>query len=198
VVEARFGYQIAELEWAGMAESPWTAAPVQFLGTNAYVRSINITMTTEESLWPRDVNGNTLYLGTPYAPPPSVGGAPGLRTFTAIAPSGGTIITAQLPWRIRLIGRAWSVKMSGIIAGPRTAIIKPPKCTVVDPTVAGGGLQQINWLSTGDPLVTWSADAGNTDGWVCRNYDTSQEMPLGNIILARWEAYFQWVERYGP
>lgn len=198
VMEARFGYQIAELTWAGMAEAPWTTAPVMFLGTNAYVRSINITMTTEESLWPRDVNGNTLYLGSPYAPPASVGGAPGLRTFTALAPGGGTIITAQLPWRIRLIGRAWSIKMAGIIAGPRTAIIKPPKCTVPDPTVAGGGLSEINWLSTGDPLVTWSGDAGASDGWVCRNYDTSQEQPLGSIVLARWEAYFQWVERYGP
>ena len=200
VQEARFGYQIAELEWAGMAESPWTAPPVQFLGSNAYVRSINITMTTEESLWPRDSNGNTLYLGNPYAPTAPVGGEVGLRTFTALGPGGGTIITAQLPWRIRLIGRAWAVKMSGIIAGPRTEIIKPPKCTVQDPAVVstGGGLTVINWLNTGDPLVTYSDDAQASDGWVCRNYDTSQEQPLGSIVLARWQADYQWVERYGP
>jgi hypothetical protein len=195
VTEAKFGYQIAELTWLGMAEDPWSTPPVSFLGANAYVRSINISMTTEESLWPRDAAGNSLYLGAPYAPTTN-----GLRTFTAIGPDGSTIVTGQLPWRVRLIGRAWTVRMSGIIAGPRAVIVKPPKCMVPNPalTDASAGLSQINWLATGDPLVTWSADAGSADGWVCRNYDTSQETPIGSVFLARWEAVYQWVERYGP
>lgn len=202
VLEARFGYQIAELTWAGIAQVPWTSAPVlaTSLGTNSFVRTVNITMTTEESLWPRETTqGGTLRLGSPYAPTTN-----GLRTFTVIIPnaSGGTstIITQELPWRIRLIGRAWSVKMSGIVAGARSAIIKPPKCMIPDPTIMGGGtgLTKINWLSTGDPLVSYSEDAGASDGWVCRNYDTSQEQPLGGITLAKWTADYQWVERYGP
>jgi hypothetical protein len=34
VTEARFGYQIAELTWLGMAEEPWSTPPVTFLGAN--------------------------------------------------------------------------------------------------------------------------------------------------------------------
>lgn len=194
VTEAMFGFQVAELSWVGMAENPWTTPPVAFLGAQAYVRSVNITMTAEPSLWPRDAAGNTLYLGAPYAPT-----ANGLRTFTAIAPNGSSIITGQLPWRVQLIGRAWGVKMSGIIAAPRGTIIKPPKCTVPDPTItdAAAGVSQINWLATGDPLVTWSADAGASDGWVCTNYDTTAEMPLGGLMLSRWEGVWKWTERYG-
>lgn len=199
VIEARFGYQVAELEWKGMAASPWSDAPaVVTSGVGVYVRSVNITMTTNESQWPREANGNTLYLGPPYAPSTPFGGSPGLRTFTALAPNGNTIITAQLPWRILLIGRAWAVTMSGIIAGPRSNIIKPPRCIVTDPSITSGGQQQINWLNTGDPLVTWAEETQGQDGWVCRNYETSSEMPLGNITLARWTAHYQWVDRYGP
>lgn len=203
VMEARFGYQIAELEWKGMVQDPWSTAPVPawFLGANTFVRTVNIIMTTEESLWPRqDALGNQIYLKAPYAPGATVGGVDGLRTFTAISPAGATIVTGHLPWRVRLIGRAWAVKMTGITAGPRSVIVKPPKCNVADPSIMdpASGLTAINWLATGDPLVSYSEDALANSGWVCRNYDTSQEQPLGNITLARWTADYQWVERYGP
>jgi hypothetical protein len=88
--------------------------------------------------------------------------------------------------------------MSGIIAGPRAVIIRPPKCMLTNPSVASGGQQQINWLNTGDPLVTWAEETNGQDGWVCRNYDLNSEMPLGAITLSRWNATYQWVPRYGP
>lgn len=202
VKESMAGYQVAELTWAGMASLPWQNSLVNLLSDNVFLRSLHLTMTTEENLFPREVNGNTLYLKSPYAPPPSVGGGDGLRTFTAISPAGAVITTGQLPWRVRLIGRAWNLKMSGIIAGPRSSIIKPPLCNIQDPAATSistaPGATAINWLSTGDPLVTYSADKGANDGWVCRNYETSQEQPLGDIVLAKWEAYYEWVERYGP
>ena len=88
--------------------------------------------------------------------------------------------------------------MGGIIAGPGSNITRPPRCIVADPTLTSGGQQQINWLSTGDPLVTWAEETQGQDGWVCPNYETSSEMPLGNITLARWTAHYQWVDRYGP
>lgn len=202
VIEARFGYQIAEMEWAGMVADKWSIAPVQYLNTDAYVRSVNIAMTTNEQMFPREVLGNTLYLTNPYAPTAPVGHPAGLRTITAsyVDPSGvvQNAVTAVLPWRIRLIGRSWAVRMSGIIAGPRSSVIKPPRCTLPDPTINDSSYSSFKWLSMGDPLVTWSEDAGAADGWVCRNYDTTDEMPLGTILLARWTAMFEWVERYGP
>jgi hypothetical protein len=199
VLESRFGYQIAELTWMGFASDPWNAPSVQGLVDGSFVRSMNITMTTEESLWPREGHdGNTIFLGGPYAPPASFGATRGLRTFTAMAPNGNTIVTAQLPWRIRLIGRAWTVSMTGISAGERTVIVRPPRCTVPNPNTTSGGQTAINWLDTGDPLVSWSDETGGVSGWVCRNYDLTSELPLGSKILARWSAHYQWVERYGP
>jgi hypothetical protein len=195
VLEARFGFQIAELEWKGMAQDPWNDAPVQALSASAFVRTLNITMTTQESLWPREANGNTLYLGPPYAPPTTVPGKPGLRIFTALTPGGPVITTAELPWRVRLIGRAWAVSMTGIIAGPRSVIIKPPKCMVTAPTTGG---TEMNWQATGDPLVTWADETAGQNGWVCRNYELSSETPLGSITLSRWSAQYEWVQRYGP
>lgn len=197
VIEARFGYQIAELEWKGFASDPWTNSPVAQLLPEAYVRSVNLTMTTDESQWPREVNGNTLYLESPYAPGASVGGANGLREFSAISPAGAAITTGYLPWRVRLIGRAWSVAITGIIAGKRSGIIKPPKCIVPNPVLTSGGQLLINWLNTGDPTVTWADETQGQDGWVCRNYDLSSELALGDVTLARWTANYQWVPRYG-
>lgn len=199
VTDARFGYQIAEMEWKGMAADPWTSPPAQFVNGSAYVRSMNITMSTVESQWPREANGNTLYLPPPYAPPTTVAGKPGLRIFTALAPNGSLLTTAELPWRVRLIGRAWAVSLSGIIAGPRAAIIRPPRCIVANPVATGSpGVQQVNWLATNDPLVSWSDETQATDGWVCRNYEIAGELPLGPITLARWTANYEWVLRYGP
>jgi hypothetical protein len=201
VLEARFGYQIAELNWMGMASDAWEYNLVT-VGTGSTLRSLNITMTTEETFWPREgAGGNSTYLLPPYAPPATFGGAPGLRTFTAVAPSGSTIITAQLPWRIRLIGRAWAVSMTGIAYGDRSVIIRPPSCRIPKPVVGGaapGGTNQQLWYKTGDPLVSWSDENGAADGWVCRNYDLTSELPLGTKILSRWSAHFQWVDRYGP
>lgn len=199
VQEARFGYQIADLEWKGLATDPWSNPPVNFLDASAYVRGLNVTMTTDESEWPREVNDNTLYLGAPYAPPASVGGAPGLRTFTAVNAAGAAIVTGYLPWRVRIIGRAWAVSMSGIIAGPRSIVVRPPKCTIPKATLVSGGLQFNDWLATGDPLVTWADETNGQDGWVCRNYQLTNEQYLGpSKILSRWTADFQWVPRYGP
>ena len=198
ITEARFGFQIAEMEWKGFVSEPWTNPPVSQLLDGAYVRSVNITMTTTESQWPRQLNGNDVYLKSPYAPGASVGGGDGLRTFTAISPAGGVIVTGQLPWRVNLVGRAWAVTVGGIIAGPRNVIIKPPRCIVPSPVLTSGGQQQINWLNTGDPTVTWAEETAGQDGWICRNYDLSSEQTLGDKVLSKWTAHYQWVPRYGP
>jgi len=188
--DEKFGHIWAEIAWKGILSSPTLdGLGVTQMSTGDYAKGVSLAMTTQETMWPQEKDGNTIALGTPYAPNPP------FRTLTIPAPGGGFIVTAQLPWRVRLIGRAYTASIKGITIGSRTAITRPPKCTIPDPTILDGN---INWNQLPDPLVTWSKDTGTGDGWVCRNYQRSSEYAVGEKVLAFWNADYEWVERYGP
>lgn len=192
VTEARFGYLIAVMEWRGMLEDRWSAAPIGTIGFNSslYVRSASMTVSTREDHWPKEVNGQTVYLKAPYAPDD------GLRTFGVSAGAGTVIPTAQVPYRTRMIGRVRGMKLSGIIAGPRSVLERPPvMAAAIDPDPGG-----FNWATFPDSLVTWAEEftGGAQSAWVCRDYQTSMDTPLGDRVLSRWDASYELVKRFGP
>lgn len=193
--EIKFGHIWGDIGWKGiLATRNLASIPVTSLNANDHVQSCSLAMTSQESMWPLQQDGATIYLPPPYAPPTPPGGTPGLRTRGVVI-NGLFVPVYQAPWRIRLIGRAYSASVRGITVGDRQAIIRPPKCNIPDPTILDTGT---NWQNLPDPLVTWSKDAGTSDGWVCRNYQRTSEYIMGAKILAFWNADYEWVERYGP
>lgn len=186
--EEKFGHVIAEISWKGYIVNPTLAAFAVTPAAGQHIRTVSMGRTTTESTWPQDRDGNTVYLGGPYSPTPA------LRSLTVAGPAG-PITYAYAPYRVRLIGRAYTCTVGGIIVGNRAALFKPPVCNIPDPTVGDG---TVNWSTVPDPQITYSADNQGRDGWVCRNYQPSVEHAMGDKILARFQADYEWVERYGP
>jgi hypothetical protein len=195
VLENRFGFIVAEYEWKGMLEK-WTPAGSSIFSTDAslHVRSINFNMASAESEWPRPVRtpggDGEVYLKGKYPPQTD-----GLMEFGISAGAGLWAVTGSIPYRVRVIGRVHGLSVSGILAGERSALMRPPRVLLSLPDVFSGGQADINWSEFPDPLYTYSEDNGASDGWVCRSYTTDQDTPMGTRQLARFSAQYDYVKR---
>ena len=185
----KHGHITAQIEWKGILSSPSAGMPVSGLTAGDHAKSVSLAMTTNETMWPQERDGNVIAAGTPYAPNPPY------RIFTLPGPGSLPITTGAMPYRVRLIGRTYSAGIRGITVGTRSAIMRAPRCTILDPTILDNAP---NWQNFPDPLVTWSKETGTGDGWLCRNYQRSSEYTMGDKVLAFWTADYEWIERYSP
>lgn len=191
VLENRFGFVSAEMTWKGMTAAPMALpAGAVAINTNSslYIRSLNMSMGTSESHWPREVGGTQFYITNPKYTDDN-----GLIEMGFNAGGGLVIPGAVVPYRQRFILRNLSAVMSGIIAGPRAELQRPPLLKLALPAALTGGADE-DWSAFPDPLLTYSEDNGKANGWVCRGYDPVDELPLGDKILARFTARYEHVK----
>lgn len=188
----RFGHVWAEIGWKGLVASR-TLTDFGFgasgLNVNDHVQSVALQMSSAETLWPQERDGMTVYAPSPYAP------LPGYRVQGVIGPGGTLIPTAYLPYRVRIIDRAYTASIKGITVGLRKTISAPPRCPIGNPYQLDTTADIVPNTAI-DLLYTYSADNKASDGWVCRNYQrTGGEYPMGDKILAFWSADYEYVKR---
>ena len=192
VKESRFGYLIADLQWAGYASQALSFNGVGLLSSGARVNSLNLQVTPEESMWPRELDGVTVILPAPYSPPGN-----GLRQVGTFATGGTTVVLSAAPWRVRLLGRRYLYSVRGAYLASRNQTFKPPTLNLPNPYI--GDPTSINWQSMPDPLVTYAEGLpSGGDGWWCGNHNVMSEYTLGDRKLQMWEGEYEWVRRYGP
>jgi len=189
--EVSFGHIEADIAWKGIISTRTLSGEfVDTLSTGDQVLGVSLGMTTNETNWPQERDGVTIYAGAPYSP------APGYRTKAVIGPGGTLIPTAYLPYRVRIIGRSYTASVRGITIGDRTAVKFPPRCRIIDPFKTDPYQDVDNRPDIPDPLYTYSSETGQADGWVCRNYQRNGgEYPMGEKVLAYWTAEYEFVRR---
>jgi hypothetical protein len=154
------------------------------------VLSVAIGMTTNETHWPQERDGMTIFAGPPFVP------APGYRTLTVIAPGGGSIPTGSVPYRCRIIGRSYTAQIKGLTIGPRNAPVMPPQCNLPSPFLNDNFNDVDARGDIPDPLYTYSPEKGNVDGWICRNYQRDGgEYAMGSVVMGFWTADYEYVRR---
>lgn len=190
-----FGHIWADIGWKGIISRPKLPSQdsnlITGLGEGNYLLSVSQQMSTNETLWPQTRDGLTVFAGNPYAP------SPGYRNLGVISPSGAAFVTAIVPYRVRIIGRAYTVSIRGMTVGKRAVINRPPLCKLPNPHYVNGvGSPLLPDANFPDPLYTYNDDTDAADGWVCRNYQRNGgEYPMGEKILAFWTADYEWVFR---
>jgi hypothetical protein len=192
VRESRFGYLIADLQWAGYSSPQLTFNGIGLLGSGVRVNSIDLGVSPEESLWPQERDGVTVILPAPYAPPGN-----GIRQVGVFQTGGTTVALTAQPWRVRLLGRRYTYSVRGSFLATRNQTFKPPTLNLPNPYTADP--TAINWQAMPDPLVTYAEGLpSGGDGWWTGSHRVMAEYTLGDRKLQMWEADYEWVRRYGP
>jgi len=193
-VQRRWGHYFAAISWKGIIGTRNLAKSTQdnliTLGSGHQLQSLSRNVSTDEILFPQERDGMTL-----YAPPP-FGQGKGYEVQGYIA-NGAFVPTGDVPQRVRIIVRKYTVSVRGIYIGDRKTATIPPKLLLGNPLTEDPAQDLPN--DPLNPLYTWSSDNGAASGWVCRNYQANAggEYPLGDKILSFWTAEYEYVLRKG-
>ncbi len=183
VTKSRFGFLWATVLWIGLITPPSSVlvngTTLQMLGSTIDLKAVTNNASTVELSLPQ----GAIVAGVPFT---------------------SANAAFQRP-RQRIINPAWSRDYAGIMVIARNA---PP----VQPKLLGGtrpaglptkfnsapatdtaaiDVSQTNWF---DGINV--ADQGG-GGWCLRNFQSGSVLILGNWLLLKWTAGFEWIDRHG-
>lgn len=182
ITRNRFGFLWARVEWVGLLllEANSATPDLAFAntaGVTAVVRGITTLGSTKE-------------LQLPFTPD-------GGGTIAAVAPYNGSGGLARDRQRLMFpdIGRDYSM----LLIIPRRAPIGMPKIAS-DVSRPAGLPNDFNDAQAGAAIglsqANWFSGISAKGGWLCRDFQAASLLILGDSLLCRASAKFQWIDRF--
>lgn len=185
ISKSRFGFLWAAVLWVGLVTTPsnvnQNGATIQMAGVTIDVRSVTNNSTTKELNLPVSLpTGGNVEAGLPF-----------------------NLASPLVRSRTRIISPAWARTFTGILIVARSAPPQQPRLlgaqrpaglpNVFNDAQPGAGdaaiaISQTNWF---DGILS-------KGGWCLRNFQVSSAFILGDWLLCRWTADFEWIDRCSP